>query len=214
MYWSVLVVVLIVAATVVVVAFMVDLRSASDRKRILASPVDRPELAGEDAPDYIQPDNVPIQNQRTPSPEDREALMKRLSELDPIAAGYASPDFATDSVAKLAVLEAPAVLLAESVDHMADLWAFIQAVRDTGFVVVARDIGGEVIATLSVNAKSGRLSCVCVQTDDVDVVATAVGGTVLAGSDITAGYIPDTALGHCTLWVSDPTRTWIVTDTV
>jgi len=104
------------------------------------------------------------------------------------------------------------VLVAESVRYMADLVPAIQAAQNgsTGLVVAAGEITPDVVDTLAMNALSGRLACVCVITTDCESLAGAVGAPVVPAADLRSGYLPDTVLGHCDVWVSGPDRTWIL----
>jgi len=208
MEWPVIVIAAVCAVTAIAVAYMVDVRTSDERKRILSSAPDRPGLPGQ-TPAYVTGDEV--RDAARPVPDSSPDLDSLLLEAVSFPCGWASPDFA-DPVSKRAVLESPVVLVAESVQYMADLVPVIQAAQNegTGLVVAAGEIAADVAATLAMNALSGRLACVCVITEDCESLAKAAGASVVPAADLRSGYVPDTVFGHCDLWVSGPDRTWVL----
>jgi len=209
MEWPVLIIAAVCAVTAIVVAFMVDAHSRREREQVLASPPDRPELAGEGTPDYVTEEEVRAAKASRPVSE--------IPEMDEDGAvifpyGWASGDFVTDQATKRVVLRSPVVLVAESVRHIEDLVPIIRTSRseNTGLAVAAGEIAPEVVATLAMNAMSDRLACVCVIAEDCAPLADVVGATVVPAADLRSGYVPGTVIGHCELWVSGVDRTWIV----
>jgi len=211
MEWSVLIIAAVCAVTAIIVAYMVDRRSADERKQILSSPPDQPLLASEDVPTYLTEKDVRRPRRSTPAVP-QEDYAKRLEGAGVIEAGWSSPDFITDPASKRAIVESPIILVAESVGHMADLVDVIRSAQSqgTGVVVVASEVAEEVVATLVMNSLADKLACVCVITGDLDTVAAKVGATVVSATDLRSGYLPQEWLGHCDLWVSDEKQTWIL----
>ena len=211
MEWSILIIAAACAVTAIVVAFLVDRDSAKQRQQILSTPPDQPVLADQAKPVYLRPGDVhPVRPDLTP--DQRDNITARLDGVTPLPVGWPSSDFITDPVTKRAVVEAPVVLAAGAVTRIADIAPLIRsaATEGTGLVIVAGQITPDVMATLSLNAAAGRLSCSCLVTDDLAAVAAQTHATVLEASDVAAGYFPSTALGHCDLWVSGDKQTWIV----
>jgi len=217
MDWPVLIITGIVAITAVVVAFLVDRDAAKRRRKILSTPPDRPGLPEAASPTYLTADEIRQQASQQPvrpdlSQAERDALAARVADVTPIPVGWPSSDFVTDAHSQWAVVDSPVVVVAEAVSTMADVVPIVQQARDkgAGLVVAARRIAPEVLATLSLNALSGRLPCLSLLADDLDQIAQQVHASILTSADLTAGYVPDHVLGRCDLWVSDPRQTWIV----
>ena len=210
MEWSVLIIAAVCATTAIVVAYMVDARTSRERKKILSSPPDQPELAVTGSPDYLTAEEVrahPVNLQ--PPPQSHMLSEPDVSQSFPC--GWASEDFVTDPASRQAVVESPVILVAESVRYMADLVPVIQAAQNasTGLVVAAGEIAPDVVTTLAMNTLSGRLACVCVITDDYESLARAVGASVVLALDLRSGYVHASDLGHCSLWVSGVDRTTV-----
>jgi hypothetical protein len=215
MLWTVVIIAAVCAVTAVVVSYLVDRDSAKRRAKTLAEPVQRPGLESSPAPTYLTAEQAKAHHQpqdRALSDDQRELVDAALVQVAPILAGWPSADFVTDPVSGRAVLERPTVLVAEAVNRVADLAPLIRAVLDDdrSLVVVARKIDPAVLATLLLNASTGRLKCLGVVTDKLDGIARQAGAAVLAAADVTAGYLPDPALGHCDWWVADSQHSWIV----
>lgn len=212
MEWSVLVIAAVCAVTAIMVAYMVDARSANERKKILSSPPDRTGLEAEEAPAYVTEKDVRARSAHRSGPALTEDVATRLSEAACFGSGWASEDFVTDPKSRRAVLDSPIVLVAESVVQVADLVPAIQQARveNTGLAVAAGEVAPDVVATLAMNSLSGRLACVCVVAEDLDRIAAEVGASVVPGADLRAGYLPREALGRCEAWVSDSSHTWVL----
>ena len=214
---TILVIGAVVAVTAVVVAFLVDRDAASRRRAILSTPPTSPVVPDDLRPTYLTPEEIRAQGRAVEADPVAEAARRadvtaRLTGVEPLPVGWPSPDFVTDAETDRAVLEAPLVVVADDVRHLADVRPLLERAREagTGLVLVAQHLAPEVLATLSLNAAAGRLAALAVVTDDPGAIAERVGTTMVSGDDLTAGYVPDDAVGRCDLWVSDATRSWIV----
>ncbi|MDR0283657.1 MAG: hypothetical protein LBI33_02030 [Propionibacteriaceae bacterium] len=214
MDWRVLIIAAVVAAAVVAAAYLADRRSAADRRQSLATPPDRPQLAGEPVPVYLTADTVRAAPPRRapPTPAERAGIDARLAGVTPLEVGWPSADFVTDPESRRTVLVSPLVVVTESVNRVSDLVPLLRRVQAEGrpLVIAAQAIAPEAMATLSLNVFSGRLSALCLLTDALAGLADAAGGRVIPSADLTAGFLPDNALGTCALWVTDSERTWVV----
>ena len=212
MDWWIVIVGGVCALIVVLGAYWTDKQAADKRKEILASPVDQPVLAEHGKPTYLQEDQVRAQAQANPISVDTEVAMEKIADVDPLEGGWASPDFVNDPKAKRAVLLSPLVVVTEAISQMADLVPLVRMAQDrgTGLVVVSGKIPDDVMSTLGVNALTGRLPCLCVVTEDLEGFAQECQAEVISQTDLVAGYLPSTSLGHCEVWVSDSKQTWIV----
>jgi len=211
MDWPVIIIVSVCAVAAVAVAYLVDSRGARQRRQILAEPP--PGLDDTPAPAYLTEETIRSASPTpAPSPDERDRVDHRLMGVEPLSAGFFSPDFLTDKKSRRAVLESPVVVVADQVTQFLDLAPAIQAARaqTTGFVLAAREVGGDVMVNLAMNCVSGRLACVCVVTEDLDPIAALTGATIASASDLRSGYLPEAWLGRCDLWVSDEKRTWIL----
>lgn len=210
------------AITAVLVAFMVDRDNWKRRREQLKS---APGSPGVDAPTpaYVTAEEVAAEAKRTPAhaeltPAERDHVDRQLARTEPLAAGLASPDFVTDQAGRRAILDNPIVLVTPELLRFSDLHPVVRRARDQaapgklsgGLAVVVQKAAPEPLATLAMNALSGRLDCVVVTTDDLEAVAAGAGAQVIEPADLTAGYIPAGSLGSCDLWVSDRENTWIV----
>ena len=203
------------AVICVVVAYLRDRNSRDTRKKILSSPVERSILDDIEAPAYILAEDVRTSTTRTAlSEQHRESISSSLNETTPLSSGWASSDFVTDMDKGWAVLDSPIIVVTESITRIDDIIPIIAITqrKGTGLVLVAESIAPEVLSTLCLNSLSGRLSCVCILTKDLDLFAQYSHSTVISSADLTSGYIPGDYIGSCDLWVSDKTRTWIITD--
>jgi hypothetical protein len=214
MEWPVLVLAAVAALAVLGLAFTVDRRRARQRRQILASPVPNPVLDDLAAPTYLTPDQIRAQRDPTAralTEAVRRATSAQLGALTPLPGGWASPDFVTDPASGWAVAEAPVVLVAEAVTRLADLAPAIAVARQrrVGLALVVGRIKAPVLAGVAVNALAGRLDTLVVQGADLAGYARATGAQIVPEADLSAGYLPEAALGTCHLWVSDSAQTWI-----
>lgn len=213
---TVLIIAGVCALTVVVMAFLMDAHRSSQRRSILRSAPDSPGV-DLDAPTYVLPEDVRARPEPPTGgvgPEDPENVASILAGATRLPIGFASRDFITDPAAGRVVLRSPVVLVAEDIRRVVDLAPVLAAARDqkTGLVVVARSMAEDLVETLGLNARAGRLRCLCVICDDLDVVAGLAGAQVVPASDLMAGFVPAGALGHVRGWVCDADTSQIQPD--
>ena len=203
------------ALTALVVAFLVDSRTARTRKDILTTPPDQPTLTDLAPPEYLTEETIRTQYAQPAdelSPQDRERISAAIGAITPLALGWPSDDFVTDQTTKRAILEPALVLVTEEISRFSDLLPLFRLAvgQKTGLVVVATSLAREVLATVSLNVLAGRLACLCLLSDDLAAVAERCGASVVPATDLTAGWVPDEVLGRVALWVSDASQSWIV----
>ena len=222
MEWWILVPGALVAVAALSLAYAADSRSARRRQTILHTAPVRPGVSV-DAPTYVFPEQVrSASGGKAPLLSDSQHgdIDRARQEITPVAAGFTSPDFITDPTSSSAVLIRPVVVVADQINAGADLAALIGLARPTPhtdqpprpLVLVARSIAEEISGTCAINAAAGRLACLCVTVDDPAAIAAQVQAEVLQADDVTAGYLPEAALGSCELWISDARHSWIVPD--
>lgn len=125
------------------------------------------------------------------SVEESESPSLNIAEGIRFDRGYLSTAFLTDGASVECRLENPYVLLHdEKIAAMADLLRILENVAQKGrpLLIVARDVEGEALATLGVNAARGVLRCVAVKAPGVygknqgellEDIAVFTGGTVI-----------------------------------
>lgn len=128
-----------------------------------------------------------------------------------VAAGLAHRDFATSG--ERAELNAPAVLMTgDPIETFREILSPVgSASRERPLVIVAPAIAPEVLTTLCANrrALNSPLALVRAEGAEMSAIHALVGGEVLSGDDLRAGYVPESALGTAERWTSDAKATWI-----
>ncbi|MDO5083658.1 hypothetical protein EII34_03730 [Arachnia propionica] len=135
------------------------------------------------------------------SPREQEgATVVPFGLADP---GFASADGSAELVdARVLVVEGRGATMRE---------LMIPIARHKPLVVVAKDLDREVIDTLVANRKALRLPVLAVLTPDIEEIAELTGAEPLDVTDLKAGHVPEAALGRVTRWVSDATRSHVLT---
>ena len=210
MDWWVVSILGVLALGVVFFAFFLDRGNARKTSEILSRPPDREELATW-TPTYLLEEDI-----RRSAPGNISELEDvHDDELSPdkrISGGWMSRDFLTHPRTGHAILSHPLVILIEQVSSFRLLIPILELVhrRQSPLVIVAHDIDTEVVTTLGLNALGGKLKCLCVHTDDLDLFAERLPCEVALMEDLMAGYLPEAVQGSCELWVSDSQSTWIL----
>ncbi len=219
--WQIgLVVFALVGAAALWLAYRRDTVTARRRREVMHNPPERdiPALNGQEtSPTYLSDED----SQRTPrgapstelSVERRSDLQASLSDAVKFAGGYATRDFITDSVTGWAVCDHPRVLLvSDGIHSMRELLPVIALLDGDPLVLVAPRIGDDVVDTLRANQTQRTLAvCPVLFEGDLGPVAEAVNGLCLNSAKLQAGYVPAEALGRAETWVSDGSRSWVVT---
>lgn len=190
--WIGFAVVLLVGVPLLGLAVWLDLR----RRRRLEGPTH------EVGPGYVTASEIAAM----PAPPREPAQESDGATVLPF--GFAAPGFAAEDGAVR--LEEPRVLVVSGAGvTMRDL--MIPISRHKPLVVVAESLEPEVIDTLVANRKALRLPVLAVLTPDIEEVAELTGADPLELSDLRAGHVPEEALGRATRWISDATRTHVLT---
>ncbi len=207
--WIGIVVALAVGLPLLVVAVLLDRR----RRRAIETELKEPLLRGDDGvdaliPDYISQDTVDA----LPRPGADARSGKEVGEGVQFAFGHVDADFAT--AGHIAELQNARVLMVDdTVSSLRELLDPLgQAAAGQPLVIVAASFRPEVLATLKANRRVVRLPVVAVDANPAELIQLQdlVGGQVLEGSDLKAGWIPPDALGTAVGWRSDEHTTKIL----
>jgi chaperonin GroEL len=169
-----------------------------------------------DSPTYILPESIPDHPEVPLDDASRADLRVRLNQATALEGGWTRDRFITDPTSRWAVVTTPVVLVTPAVHAFRELWPAIAVARqqETGLVVVATAFDTASLDTLVVNATTGRLHCVAVRAPSdnaLAVVAMATDATVVDRTSLQSGYLPPVNLGHCVVWISNPTHSWALT---
>ena len=127
--------------------------------------------------------------------------------------GWADAAFVTDAARRWAVVRDPLVLACSGVGSFRELLPAVAAAKRAGraLVVVAPAVEPQTLRTLAANAVQGHLpgvTVVCRSLAEVGQLATAAGATILSRDHLQSGWLPESALGRCAVWVSDRDHSW------
>lgn len=215
--WNLIIIVLMGALGLVAVGFFVDREAYKRCRSILDTPPERPVLDAVDTPSptYIDAATVVPAKAQTLSEAEREQITSFIKSAQCVNAGYASPDFVTDSVSGWAVIKNPRVLVVDEVSDPRELYSVLAASQREhhGFVVVSPVLSESVSTWLLINATSGIARCLGVRVSDMDVAHTAAAqtnGQVVTWVDLKSGYLPEGSIGQCAVWVSGPQASWAI----
>jgi hypothetical protein len=210
MDWRVVVVAGVCALAAVLLAYYRDQTRAKQRKDILAAPPDRQELS-QWQPTYLSEDEVRTGARHQDRSHGREDVsLDQLKLAKKLPGGWASEDFITHD-SRRAIADSPLVIITERMMDFRLLIPILELVhnQDSALVVVAREFSEEVVTTLGLNALTGKLSGLCVRTDETELYAETVGCSVALEEYLQAGWLPETVQGSCEMWVSDHSSSWI-----
>lgn len=215
--------VLVLGVAVVVYGWLADRTDTRRRQDAMTQAPDRsvPGLAPEAAtPAYLTEYELLHKTPHRPATAltdaERTALQRRLAGAPSLPHGHAAREFTTDEASHLCVLPEPWILVADNdVTTLRELLPFLEKARarDRRVVIVAPSLSRDVLATLQVNAVKHTLSCAAVLLPDAEqrrVLCSLVGAIPLAAADLRAGYVPESSLGTCGVWVSSPGQLWVV----
>lgn len=121
--------------------------------------------------------------------------------------GLAHPDLAADGGA--ATLEAPRVLLVEG--DVTSMRQLLPVLGDGPLLLVADGVGEEVGRTLGANRRALHMPVLACEASPGDLIEVRdfVGGEILSGDDLRAGYTPASAFGHVAAASADARHTWL-----
>lgn len=217
-----IVAVLVIGVAVVAYGWLSDRTANRHRAAQVSGPPDRlipgrPDDAAE--PTYeLEPDL--LAERRYPDALDeteRDHLAAQLDEAPALPHGWADEAFVTDPDTSWSVLNSPLVLVtAEPVTTMRELLPVLDKARTqkAALLIAAPRFSDEVMATLAVNAASRHLPlcAITIEPDAAAELARHTGTQLVPRSDLQAGYLPPTSLGHCDRFVAAPKRCWVLTD--
>lgn len=131
-----------------------------------------------------------------------------------IEASLAGDELATHLDPPTAIQHDVTVLVCpEGVGSMRELLPTAErAVREhRALLVAASAIDADVVETLAVNQRAGRLAgcAVIADADACAALCAATGASPVSRADLQSGYVPHAAYGHAARVVSDATATWI-----
>lgn len=125
--------------------------------------------------------------------------------------GHCGQEFNTE--AGRAVLHNPRLLMVDGeVTALREVLALLPTSTDSDpLVIAAIGIADEVLTTLKANRRALRMPVLAATPSRRDLyeLLRAVDGEVLDVSDLRAGYVPSTALGRTTIWVSTGSDSWV-----
>jgi len=217
-----IVVVCVLGVAVIAYGYFHDRALNRRREAEMLNPPDRPVPGfeqGSALPSYVSELQArrPPAGRASPSSADRTMITMAVDGVAPLALGYASKDFVTDTDKGWAVLTDPLVLVcAEPVAAIRELLPIIELARrlDTGMVIVAPNISDEVLHTLEVNQIQHKLTVLVVtapQMETLFTIAQQTRAAMIDRSDLQSGYLPPDRVGRCAVWVSSTKQTWIKT---
>jgi hypothetical protein len=208
MDWPIVVTLGVCALAAVILAFIADNNDAQRRKDILASAPDRHGLEGLDMT-YLQEEEIRTRGFTGDDVEDISS--EKLSQAVQLSGGWASQDFINTALTKQAIHHAPFVLVIDQVSSLRLLHPVLEHIHthQVPLVVVAREIDHDTLTTLGLNALSGRLRCLCVQTLELQPFAEAAGCEIASHHDLMAGYLAPSIKGSCQFWVCDAQHSWV-----
>lgn len=226
--WQIgLIAVVAIGLAVIVFGAVRDRRLNERRRREMLAPPQRdiPRFAP-DAPtprylSELQARRPPAGAQPTTLTDDERARLRAAIERPDtltLQAGYASPDLVTDTATGWCVVRRPAVLVSRApVRVVRELLGVLERQVPTGrpLVVVAPEIGPELIATFGVNHIQRVITIVPVlvsEQDALDRIAEATGATPVTHADLQSGYCPPDLLGSCPVWISTADRSHLLAD--
>lgn len=215
--------VLVVGIAVVVYGWLADRTDTRHRQDALTQPPDRP-IPGlsPDAPapayltEYEALHRTAYHPATSLSDAERATLTHRLPRAPTFPHGHTATEFTTDEASGLCVLPTPWILVTDHhVTTIRELLPFLEKARsgDHRVVIVAPRLGREVVATMQVNAVRQTLSCDVVLIPDAGqrrALCSLVGAVPVPWEDLRAGYVPESSLGTCELWVSSPDQLWVL----
>lgn len=220
--WQIgLIVMMAVGVAVILFGALWDRARTQRREREMLSPPARtiPEFHPETpAPHYL---SELAARRTTPASEEAldEATRGRLREAvdtaEPVAAGYAGPDFVTDSPTGWAVLRRPRVLVCgQAVATIRELLPALESVQlsQHPLVIVAPDFEPAVLSTLKVNRLRHLIDILAIRAPGGvrDAIIDRCGGAPVEWSDLRAGYLPEAAYGSIGWWISDARHSWLL----
>ncbi|NLT29567.1 MAG: hypothetical protein GXX86_03790 [Propionibacterium sp.] len=221
--WTILLAVIAaVALALTVGGWLWDRRAGVRRRRAMVEPPDReiPNFR----PDEVVPEYLSeLEARQSPedptalalSPTQRDEVASRLDGSPSVPTGWLSAVFVTDPDQQWAVAPHPVVLVcADPVRDLRELYPVLEVVAPRGvpLVLVAPELGAEVIDALEVNHLRGNLRVIAVLAEGahVDQFAEFVGATPAGRADLMSGYLGADMLGGCRWWVSGAERSWVI----
>ena len=148
---------------------------------------------------------------------ERSSITQQLADPHTVTlnAGYASPDFITDSTSAWAVLDRPSVLVCgDAIESFRELISPLEKLilSRTPLVVVAPSIASDVLATLEVNTIRQTMRLLAVSCDQkcCGTVAAARQAMIMDRSDRQSGSLGPEHLGHCERWISTATSSHLI----
>lgn len=223
--WGI-VAVLVVGVAIVAWGALADRRSARRRAEAMALPPERdiPQFKPDaPAPQYLQE----LQAREEPvgatpyelEPQQRAVLKAKLRAADVLKldGGYPLADFVTETADGWAVAEQPIVVIcAGEVTSIREVLSVLQQAqkRQRPLVLIAPAIDDTVLGTLLANHRQRKVRIVPVLSADVvglAALAALAHAQPLAETDLKSGFLPESALGKVTIWVSDEGSSWAIT---
>lgn len=231
--------VLVIGIAVVVYGWLADRTDTKRRVAAITQPPDRP-IPGLDpdttVPTYVTEREIlaAIQDRAAELTDaERDQLKRRLVSAPSLPHGHAAAEFATDIASGWCVLQRPVILVSDAeITTIRELLPVMERGRPAPrpLVLVAPAIHADVIRTLLVNhvmgaqrAKLPRSAgdrpdeesrrCVAVLLPDAGLrrsLCSLVGARPVILDDLRSGYLPESVLGTCDVWVSSSERLWVV----
>lgn len=222
--WGI-VAVLAVGVAIVLWGALADRRSARRRAEAMALPPERdiPQFKPDaPAPRYLQE----LQARQEPDgatpfeldPQQRTALKGKLRGPDVLKldGGYPLADFVTEKAEGWAVAEHPIVVIcAGEVTSIREVLGVLQQAqkRQRPLVLIAPAMDDIVLGTLLANHRQRKVRIVPVLSADVPGLAALAGlahAQPLPESDLKSGFLPKSAFGTVSAWVSDESSSWAI----
>ena len=218
--WGI-VAVLVIGIGAVAYGWLSDRTTDKNREEAMRLPPEReiPRFEGHQIqPHYLseleavtRPDGLPATDL---TDAERQSLGERLPGAPSFPAGWPAREFVTDTTSGWCVLDDPAILICtDPITAMRELLPAVKRSReaDRPLVLVAPQIGQEVLTTLRANWVQGTFSCLPLQVADAAhrrSLGSLTGAQPVSSDDLQAGYLPASHVGGCQAWVSDQGTSW------